>query len=289
MEEISPEVRKRIIEFQKTELTEYHIYKYLGNRIGGRDGEILKKIGDDELRHYNEWKKYTGVEIRPNRLVILFYKLLSVIFGYTFAIKLMEKGEENAQKNYRIVAEKLPTARELIKEEMEHEDELINILDEERLRYVSSVVLGINDALVELTGALAGLTFALQNTILVGIAALITGLAASLSMGASEYLSRKSEGGVSPSRAALYTGIAYVITVILLVFPYFILSREYLALSLTLINAILIISVFSFFMAVTRDMSFKREFIEMLIIGMGIAFISFLIGVMMRTIFQIEI
>ena len=38
------------------------------------------------------------------------------------------------------------------------------MLDEERLRYIGSVVLGLNDALIELTGALAGLTLALQNT-----------------------------------------------------------------------------------------------------------------------------
>ena len=35
------------------------------------------------------------------------------------------------------------------------------MINDERLQYISSMVLGINDALVELTGAPAGFTFAL--------------------------------------------------------------------------------------------------------------------------------
>jgi VIT1/CCC1 family predicted Fe2+/Mn2+ transporter len=286
---LKPEIKKHVIEFQKTELTEYYVYKYLGNRIGGRDGEILNKIAEDELRHYNEWKKYSGEDVKPSKLIILLYKILSIIFGYTFAIKLMEKGEERAQINYTKVVEELPEAGRLVQEELEHENELIEILDEERLRYISSVVLGMNDALVELTGALAGLTFALQNTLLVGVAALITGLAASLSMAASEYLSQRSEGALSPPRAAFYTGIAYVVTVMILVIPFFIFPHQYTALTTTLINAVIIIFIFSFFISVTRDMSFKTEFIRMLIIGLGVAFISFLIGMVMNTIFHIEL
>jgi VIT1/CCC1 family predicted Fe2+/Mn2+ transporter len=95
------------------------------------------------------------------------------------------------------------------------------LLDEELLRYAGSIVLGLNDALVELTGALAGFTLALQNTRLIALTGLITGVAAALSMAASEYLSTRSEGGGrSPLRASLYTGTAYIITVFLLILPY---------------------------------------------------------------------
>jgi len=104
----------------------------------------------------------------------------------------------------------------------------IDMIDEERLRYVGSMVLGLNDALVELTGALAGLTLALQNTRLVAMTGLITGVAGSLSMAASEYLSTKSEGGVKePFRASVYTGFAYVLTVIFLILPYLLLIDLY--------------------------------------------------------------
>ena len=73
----------------------------------------------------------------------------------------------------------------MYKSEQEHEAALIELIDEERLRYISSMVLGLNDALVELTGALAGFTFALGNTTTIAMAGFITGSAATLSMAAS--------------------------------------------------------------------------------------------------------
>jgi VIT1/CCC1 family predicted Fe2+/Mn2+ transporter len=85
---------------------------------------------------------------------------------------------------------------------------LISLIDEERLKYVSSMVLGLNDALVELTGALTGLTLALQNPRLIAIVGFITGIAASMSMAASEYLSTKQEDTEkNPLKASVYTGL----------------------------------------------------------------------------------
>ena len=134
----------------------------------------------------------------------------------------------------------------MAKEEDEHEKALIDMLDEERLKYIGSMVLGLNDALVELSGALAGFTFALTESRLVGVAGLITGVAATLSMGASEYLSQRSESGeLHPLKAAIYTGIAYLITVTLLVAPYFIVPNVYLAPLWALFDAFLVILFFS--------------------------------------------
>ena len=85
------------------------------------------------------------------------------------------------------------------------------MLDEERLQYVGSVVLGMNDALVELTGSLAGFTFAMQNTRLIALAGLIIGISATFSMASSEFLSVKSEGRTDALKSCLYTGIAYLL------------------------------------------------------------------------------
>ena len=289
MESLPKEVLDKIKLFQKIEITEYYIYKNIAKMADDEDAKILDRIGEDELRHYNQWKKYTGEEVKPSKSMIFFYTLLARIFGYTFALKLMEKGEEKAQENYETVLANVPEAKKLLEEEIAHEEELLKLVDEERLRYIGSMVLGVNDAIVELSGALAGLTFALQNTLLVGVAALITGLAAALSMGASEYLSQRAEKTLNPVRAGIYTGIAYVISVILLVFPYFVLSQQLLALSWTLINAILIIGLFTYYISVTKDYSFKREFRDMVLLSMSIAFISFLIGTLARIYFNIEI
>ena len=166
----------------------------------------------------------------------------------------------------------------------------IDMIDEERLRYVGSMVLGLNDALVELTGALAGLTLALQNTRLVAMTGLITGVAGSLSMAASEYLSTKSEGGVKePFRASVYTGFAYVLTVIFLILPYLLLIDLYSCLGLTILNAVVVIFIFTFYISVSRDLSFRKRFLEMALISLGVAVLTFAIGFIIRIFLNIEI
>jgi len=287
--EIKPETMEKILEFQKTEINESLVYRKLVKRAKGKNKEILVKIAGDEVRHYLKWKEYTGKDMTPNRLKAFFYSVIATVFGLTFAIKLMEGGEKKAEREYSQIKNEIPEAEEIIRDELEHEYYLINMINEEKINYIGSMVLGINDAIVELTGALAGLTFAIQNTRIVGLAGVITGIAAALSMAASEYLSQKSEGGDNPIKAAFYTGLAYIFAVILLVVPYFLFASYLMALALTLLDALLIILLFTFFIAVVKEKNFGKLFFEMIIISFGVAFISFLIGLLARKFLNIEI
>ncbi len=278
--ELSESVRKQILVFQQTEITEHHIYK----RLAGRDHSpentrILEQIANDELNHYNSWKKYTNQEIQPRWFFVWFYYLISIAFGFTFGIKLMERGEEVAQKNYADIARVVPEAKEIQHQEDVHEERLINMLDEERLRYAGSIVLGMNDALVELTGALAGLTLAFQNEKLIALSGIITGVAAALSMAASEYLSTRSEDtGRHPVRAAIYTGVAYIVTVALLVLPYLLIANYIIDLIIALVIAVLIIAVFNYYISVAKGESFRARFAEMAILSLSVAALSFVLG-----------
>ena len=164
------------------------------------------------------------------------------------------------------------------------------MLDEERLRYAGSIVLGLNDALVELTGALAGLTLALQNEKLIALSGLITGIAASMAMAASEYLSTRSEKtDRHPVRAAVYTGSAYFITVIFLVLPYLLFSNYYLDLAIALTTAVIIIAVFNYYISVAKDESFRERFIEMAVLSLSVAAISFVVGFFIRKWLGVEV
>jgi len=170
---------------QKNEITEYHIYMKLSSRIKDKhNSEVLQQIARDELRHHERLKQFTGTDAKPAKLKIWFYTFISLIFGITFGIKLMERGEEGSERLYRELGDDIEDFRLIAKEEDHHEKELVDIIEEERLQFVGSMVLGLNDALVELTGTLAGLTFALKDTRLIALAGLITGVAASLSMAA---------------------------------------------------------------------------------------------------------
>ena len=202
----------------------------------------------------------------------------------------MELGEQAAQQNYASVAKEIPEATKYQIEENEHEQQLIGMLDEERLRYAGSAVLGLNDALVELTGALAGLTLALQNVKLIALSGLITGIAASMAMAASEYLSTRSENtGKLPVRAAIYTGSAYFITVILLILPYLLFKNYYLDLAIALTTTVIIIAIFNYYISVAKGESFRERFLEMAGLSLSVAAFSFVIGYFIRTWLGIDI
>lgn len=282
--ELSDSLRKEIFNAQRNEITEYHVYKNIAKTLPDAENRrIVEEIAEDELRHSEQWAAYTGKKAKPKRWMIWLYTLISRVLGFTFGFKLMELGEEKAQINYEALAEDIPEALEIMQDENAHEDKLLAMLDEDRLRYAGSIVLGLSDALVELTGALAGLTLAFQDVNIIALSGLITGIAASLSMGASEYLSTSSEDtDKHPVRAALYTGIAYVLTVFLLILPYLLLDNEYLCLGISLATGVVIIAVFNFYISVARDESFKRRFFEMAGLSLGVAVFSFFIGYLIR-------
>lgn len=288
---LDDETRRRALQAQHNEITEHHIYQNLASMVPDKTNrDILQRISDDELRHYRFWKQHTNEELRPDRFKIALYTFIGRVMGVTFAAKLMETGEGDAQEEYTDLAPKVPGAQDIADDEDEHEDKLLEMIDEERLQYVGSMVLGLNDALVELTGALAGLTFAMRNTQLIAMAGLITGIAAALSMAASEYLSTKSEANEQhPVKAAMYTGVAYIGAVFFLILPFLLLGNAYEAMGLTLAAAIVIIFIFSFYIAIAKGVSFRERFVEMALLSFGVAALSFGIGIVVRQFFDIDV
>lgn len=281
----------QLLGYQRNEITEYHIYRRLAAmQSSPENARILEGIAEDEKRHYGQWMTHTGEEVQPDWGRVRMYCWISRVFGLTFGTKLMERGEAGAQLAYAALPAEVCHGGTIAKEEGDHEAALLDMLDEERLRYIGSVVLGLNDALVELTGALAGLTFALQNARLIALTGSITGIAAALSMASSAYLSAKAEGtGQQPLKAALYTGIAYVVTVVLLILPYLVLTNFHVSLASTLLTAVIIIAVFNFYISVAKDLSFRRRFAEMAGLSFGVAGLSFLVGICLRLFLGVEV
>ncbi len=288
-----PELLKnRLLKSQRNEITEHFIYKKLANSEKKHaNKKVLLKISKEELEHYHIFKKYTKRDVNPNKIKIIKYSMISKILGLTFALRLMEKGEKGAQLSYEKLNKKIPESKTILKAEENHEKEILNLLDEEKLKYAGSMVLGLNDALVELIGVLAGLTFAFKNSGLVAIAGLVTGVSAAFSMAASEYLSSRTEEKTSknPVKSAVYTGMTYLITVILLIFPYLILKNIYHSLIFSLINAVIIIFLFTFYISTAKNYSFKSRFLEMISISSIVALISFGIGLLMKKYLGINI
>ncbi len=285
------DLKRDLVEFQKNEITEYVIYNRLAQKAEGKNAEILRRIASDEKGHYNVLKKHTLEDVKPDSIKVFFYSTMASIFGLTFTLKAMERGEKLAQESYEKLKDDIPEIARIIEDEERHELELINMIEEERIGYISSMVLGLNDAIVELTGTLAGLTFALRNSKLVGLAGVITGISAALSMAVSEYLSQKSESDEekSPLKAAFYTGIAYIMVVVMLVLPYFLFSNPFLALGTAVVGVVLVIALFTYFVAVVKESSYLKYFLEMLSLSMGVMLVSFVVGLIARRVLGVEI
>lgn len=292
MKELSKKAREIILKMQQGELTESVIYAEIAKFAKGEENKkTLLRLAAEEKAHYEIWKKYTGVEMKPQKGKVAKFKFLARILGFTFAVKLMENGEGNAQKEYALLAEEVEESAQIRAQEEEHEEALLGMLDEERLQYIGSMVLGMNDALVELTGSLAGFTFAMQNTRLVAVSGLIVGISATFSMASSEFLAAKNEGRSDAFKSCLYTGIAYLITVALLILPYLILdSSQYLtALFAMIAVVILIIAGFTFYISVAKGERFRPRFLEMSLISIGVAVLSFGVGVLAKKFLGVDI
>ena len=281
--------RERLLHLQRMEATEAEVYRRLAKmQEDPVNQSILEGIALEEERHEAVIAEMTGEEVKADRAKVARQIVLARLFGFTFSVKMMEATEQDAAAEYRNLG-----LHDIAEEEEAHEQNMIGMLDEERLRYSGSVVLGMSDALVELTGALAGLTFALQDLNLVALAGLVTGIAAAFSMGASEYLSSRTEKKAeSAVKAAFFTWISYLLTVLLLVAPFLIfqadspefhgLGPHVQALMCTFAAGLLIVALFNFYLSVIEEVSFRSRFLEMAgILGM-VSLISYGIGIALR-------
>ncbi len=281
-----------IRKFQQNEATASKLYQHIAKSIKDeKNKEVMLKMAHEEKAHSLIWKQYTKTIIKPNMFKVFFYKIICLLLGYTFVIKLLEKDEYEGISSMRCVKEHFPEIEQIIAQEKAHEEALVDMLDEDRLNYTGAMVLGLNDALVELTGAIAGLTFVLMNTKLIAMSGVITGIAATLSMAASNYLAERANGSANALKASVYTGIAYLITVVFLVLPYLVLPEDMYAAALLLMitTVVVLIYMFSFYIATVKSEKVMPRFIEMAGISLTVALISFIIGLVAKFCFGIEV
>jgi VIT1/CCC1 family predicted Fe2+/Mn2+ transporter len=111
-------------------------------------------------------------------------------------------------------------------------------------------------------------------------------------MTASEYLSLKSEEGpdirLKPPKAAMYTGISYLVTVALLILPFIVINSPFIALPCMQATALIIIA-FTFYLSVAKSLNFRKRFSEMAILSLGIAILSFFIGLGARLVLHVTV
>ncbi len=281
----SVSLSKQIRDLCLDEYKAYSIYGALSRTpiINRKIRTILEKASKDEYRHYIFWKKLSN-ECKPRFTVIteFIWTMILMLFGVTVILKLLELTEKDTSSIYREVLKRYPDLgkelENIVIDEERHEKEFLENIDEARIRHLGSIALGISDALVELTGVYAGGIGAFANTLSAGIAGLLAGISAAISMTIASYAQAKHEAGKNPRLAAMYTGVAYFIVVILLAIPYFAIQNIMTAFSISIVIAIIVIAYMTFYSYVIYNRKYVREFLESVALLLGVSILLYIAG-----------
>jgi VIT1/CCC1 family predicted Fe2+/Mn2+ transporter len=173
--------------------------------------------------------------------------------------------------------------------EESQEDLLIGKIQENRVKYMSFIVLGLADAVVEISGIHAGSLGIYGQTQLAGLAGIIAGMAASIAMGTAAYAQAKQGFEGSAKWSAIYTGVSYMITAIFLALPYFLTKNMVGALATSLVIGVALVAAMTFYDTVISARHFKRQFGEIAGIILAASLALFIIGTVVGQVLRIRI
>jgi len=279
------------------EYADFTLYDRLAKRVAHNTSfaEALRQLSVTEKKHYEFWRRYIPDE-KPkfSRAKLYLILLLHTIFGITFAVRYLERHESVVIKQYKSVADIIPTEdrdtfKEIIAEEEQHEKAFRERVQSAAVNYISFVVLGLADALVEITGIHAGSLGIYNSTEIAGIAGIIAGGAASLAMASAAFAQAKQGFQGSARLSAIYTGVSYFVTAVALATPYFLTRVMLNALSVSLFVAVIILALATYYSSVISFKPFRRDFIEILLIMFGVTVALFFFGEFIRQITGITI
>ncbi|HZD12623.1 MAG TPA: VIT1/CCC1 family protein [Candidatus Binatus sp.] len=267
------------------EYTDYKTYLALSRRERNPVfKKALEELAEQEQHHYEFWKKYApNTSVRINRLKLYFVLLLRFTLGLTFTMKFLERHEDAIIARYNQVAPSIPAQDrtsfdEMVNDEQHHESYLMGEVKEGRVKYMSFIVLGLADAVVEISGIHAGSLGVYEQTRLAGLAGIIAGMAASIAMASAAYAQAKQGFEGSAKWSAIYTGISYMFTAIFLALPYFLTESMIYALSTSVLTGVVLVAMMTYYDTVISRRPFKRQFGEIAGIILGASLALYIAG-----------
>jgi len=280
------------------ELTEHVVYGRLAQMEKNPENrEALERLSAQEKTHYEFWKSLLpeaeGAKIRARWYTVWGLSFLRITLGVTFMTKFLETHESDAVEKYQNIAKAIPESHrarfaQVIEDEKSHEKALIGQLKEKRVAYMGFIVLGLADAIVEITGVHAGFLGVTGSTLIAGVAGIIVGFSAAISMGSASYLQAKQNTEQSAVLSGFLTWASYFCSVVLLALPYFLIHVMIPAFITSTSVGILLVAGFTFYGAVVFDRTFWREFGETVGLMLGTALATFLLGTIVGALFHIN-
>src|SRR3989449_7326095 len=295
-ETLSPDLVKLAAKSARDEYTDGAVYQMLSRHEKNQSfKKALEDLARGEQSHYEFWKAYTpDTAVKVNRLKVYFTLLLRLTLGLTFTMKFLERHEDALHERYRQMVKNIPPADkarfEAMMEEEEHQESyLMGEIHEGRVKYMSFIVLGLADAVVEISGIHAGSLGIYGRTELAGLAGIIAGLAASIAMASAAYAQAKQGFQGSAKWSAIYTGVSYMITAVFLALPYFLTRNMAVALGASLVIGVILVATMTYYDTVISARHFKRQFGEIAGIILAASLALFLVGTLVREYLGIRI
>ena len=300
---------KKLEKFLETERMHAIMYSHLAKEEDHpKHKRFLNKLTAEEKKHeelLREILKDEGVKPRRSHflwLKLAFYRFISAIFGVPFGIAVIEREEDQTIKEYIAALSQIKEKRStdklktIIKDEEAGEQELQDNLNDysEHFDYIKSIVFGLNDGLVEILAVVAGLAVVATSPFVVVIGGIIVGISGTLSMAGGAYLSSKSYNLVeeekkgtsttnSPFKDAAYTGIFYFLGSLSSVVPFAAGLSGFAGILTAIIIVSIVLILGSAVIGIVSKTSIKRRSLEMLTISLGAAFVTIILGIILRS------
>jgi VIT1/CCC1 family predicted Fe2+/Mn2+ transporter len=272
------------------EYSDYTLYERLSKTVndGSEFSGVLKELSQTEYKHFEFWKKYVpDEEPKLARTKLYWVLFLRRVLGLTFAARYLDRHESKVFGEYKALAGLIPASDrpafdEMVADEREHEKAFAMKIESSAVLYISFVVLGLADALVEITGIHAGSLGIYNKTEIAGLAGVIAGAAASLAMASAAFAQAKQGFKGSARLSAAYTGVSYFITAIILATPYFLTGNMIYALSVSLFLAVVILALTTYYSTVISEKPFLKDFVEILAIMFAVTVVLYAFGYFVR-------
>jgi vacuolar iron transporter family protein len=293
-----------------SEIFHHHVFDKLASiEKDAKVKSILEKLSKFEVEHSRIWKEIPGLRKRPskdttNPFLINAIGAVRRVIGLELTIKIMEYEEValEAKLHQELNQFGLDSAEKRVFNKIKKSEERgENPLKDNILKYsavlnnIRSIVLGMNDGLVEILGAVSGFAVALRQPLIVVVAGSIVAIAGTLSMAGGSYLSIEYEKSLykkkneSSTAAALYTGIAYIIGSAFPLIPFIFGLTGYYAIALSVIVTAIVLTFASTLISVVSDTSISQRIIRTLLISLGIVAVSIALGIYARNVLHINI
>lgn len=304
--------------FLRDELLDHETYSRLEKREKNAEiRKLLHRLANKEEEHIRIWSTLLGKESGSVKKPLFIWvrvfllTLLRKTLGIGFVTRLLERDESGGLERYKrglksgaMKERDKKYLMRVISDEEEHETAFASKVEKYggELGYTQSIILGLNDGLVEIVAVVAGLATVATSSLIVVIIGMIAGISGTLSMAGGVYLSSKSEGlveeamenrkkreRVSPSKEGYYTGIYYFVGAVIAVLPFILGFSGAAGILISIILVGIALVVASTIIAIISGTSIRRRSFEMLAISLGAAFATILFGTFAKIHFGVSI